>query len=259
MFQNDASYGIVTPSFRDVKDLDLFKSQILNDLDAAIEFSDLSNIMDINISRVIGNPFGLLLKNKIVMPDTPRHFYFSQKINKLMFNKKSFSILVLGGGYGGLIRMVSRLKKKLTYYSVDLPEGCLIQYYFLKKCGLKPKIIDNISEIKKNTINIIPYENSLKLLRKIKNVDIVFNSRSFSEMSSDVLNRYFKIINQTLKPLYIYHENSNYLLFPKSERHIEILGKNFGFNKSLYFLKNINISPFSGGSGRYREFLYKRK
>ena len=100
---------------------------------------------------------------------------------------------------------------------------------------------------------------SLKLLRKIKNVDIVFNSRSFSEMSSDVLNRYFKIINQTLKPLYIYHENSNYLLFPKSERHIEILGKNFGFNKSLYFLKNINISPFSGGSGRYREFLYKRK
>ena len=133
--------------------------------------------------------------------------------------------------------MVSRLKKKLTYYSVDLPEGCLIQYYFLKKCGLKPKIIDNISEIKKNTINIIPYENSLKLLRKIKNVDIVFNSRSFSEMSSDVLNRYFKIINQTLKPLYIYHENSNYLLFPKSERHIEILGKNFGFNKSLYFLK----------------------
>ena len=30
--------------------------------------------------RVIGNPFGLLLKNKIVMPDTPRHFYFSQKL-----------------------------------------------------------------------------------------------------------------------------------------------------------------------------------
>ena len=46
------------------------------------------------------------------MPDTPRHFYFSQKIKKkLMFNKKSFSILEIGGGYGGLIRMVSRLKK----------------------------------------------------------------------------------------------------------------------------------------------------
>ena len=65
--------------------------------------------MDINISRVIGNPFGLLLKNKIVMPDTPRHFYFP-KIKKLMFNKKFFNIRI-GGGYGGLIRMVSRLKK----------------------------------------------------------------------------------------------------------------------------------------------------
>ena len=119
--------------------------------------------------------------------------------------------------------------------------------------------MDDISKIRENRINIIPYENELKILRKIKNVDILFNSRSFSEMNANILNKYFKIINQTLKPLYIYHENSNYLLFPKSKRHIEILGKDFNFNEKLFFLKNISISPFSGGSGRYREFLYKRK
>ena len=147
--------------------------------------------MDININSSIGNPFGMMFKNKIVMPDTPRHFYFSQKIKKIMFNRKKFSILEIGGGYGGFVRMLSKLNKKITYYSVDLPEGCLIQYYFLKKCGLKPKIVDDISKIRENRINIIPYENELKILRKIKNVDILFNSRSFSEMNANILNKYF--------------------------------------------------------------------
>ena len=60
------------------------------------------------------------------------------------------------------------------------------------------------------------------------------------------------------KPEYIYHENSNFLLFPKSKRHIEILGDEFKIDKKKYNLEYINISPFSGGSGRYREFFYKK-
>ena len=259
MFQNDASYGIVTPSFQDVKNLNFFKSQILNDIDAAIEFSNLKNINEINTKKYIGNPFGMKFNSKIVMPDTPRHYYFAHNLNKLMSAKKSYSILEIGGGYGGLVRMVANLNKKITYYSIDLLEGCLIQYYFLKKVGLNPRLISNFSDLKKNNINIIPYKKNSKLLEKINNCDFVFNSRSFSEMSFKVLKYYLSLINNKFKPKYIYHENSNYLLFPNSKRHIEILGKNFNINKKKYKLDKFNISPFSGGSGRYREFLYIKK
>ena len=56
----------------------------------------------------------------------------------------------------------------------------------------------------------------------------------------------------------IYHENSNFLLFPDSERHIEILGKDFPIDTKAYNLIQMTISPFLGGNGRYREFIYKR-
>ena len=78
------------------------------------------------------------------------------------------------------------------------------------------------------------------------------------EMDKNILNKYIEVINKIIKPNYIYHENSNFLMFPKSKRHIEILGKDFKFNKKKYRLENFNISPFSGGSGRYREFFYKK-
>ena len=41
------------------------------------QFSNLrlKNILNKNI----GNPFGIMIKNKIIMPDTPRHYYFKKK------------------------------------------------------------------------------------------------------------------------------------------------------------------------------------
>ena len=44
-----------------------------------------------------------------------------------------------------------KIEKKLTYYSVDLPEGVLFNIIF-EKMWSQPKIIDNISEIKKNRL-----------------------------------------------------------------------------------------------------------
>ena len=123
---------------------------------------------------------------------------------------------------------------------------------------LQSKFSKKINDIKKNQVNLIVFEKELKILKKIGKCDFVFNSRSFSEMDENILNKYLKVINN-INPSYVYHENSNFLMFPKSKRHIEILGKNFKFNKKKYKLEHINISPFSGGSGRYREFFYKKK
>ena len=38
-------------------------------------------------------------------------------------------------------------------------------------------IVNNFSDIKSNQINIIPYDDAFKLVKKVKNCDFVFNSR----------------------------------------------------------------------------------
>ena len=258
LFRDNTSYGIVTPSYKDIKNKSKFKSQILQDIDASIEFSKLNNSKQLEINRNVGNPFGILVGNNIIMLDAPRHYYFAHRIMKYAKYYKNFKLLEIGGGYGGLARILINSSKKITYFSIDLFEGCLIQYYFLKKVGLKVNLIKDVKNIKQNQINLIIFDNNLKLLKKIGRCDLVFNSRSFSEMDGAILNKYLYLINNKIKPDYIYHENSNYLLYPKSKRHLEILGNDFRINKKKYSLEFMNVSPFSGGSGRYREFFYKK-
>ena len=88
-------------------------------------------------------------------------------------------------------------------------------------------------------------------------IDLIFNSRSLCEMSKKSIQSYFKFINSS-KTSFFYHENSNFLLFPKSKRHIEILADHFPVNENKYFLISKCLTPFTGGSGRWREYVYKR-
>ena len=189
-----------------------------------------------------------------------RHYYFAQKIvNLIGIKEKNKNLIIeIGGGYGGLAKILKLSKLNHIFIGIDLIETLLIQYYFLKKQGIKVKIINKVKDIKKDFINLVPYDYSEDFLKNIHNCSLLFNSRSFSEMSLKVLKKYFNLINNYLKPSYIYHENSNYLLFPKSKRHIEILGNKFPIDKNNYKLINLSISPFLGGGGRYREFLYKK-
>ena len=58
---------------------------------------------------------------------------------------------------------------------------------------------------------------------------------------------------------YLLHQNSNILLYPNSKRHIEILADRFPINLKKFKQVNKNISLWVSGSGRYREYLYKKK
>ena len=42
-----------------------------------------------------------MIKNKIIMPDTPRHYYFA-KNQKFIKNSSKFKILEIGGAMEGL-------------------------------------------------------------------------------------------------------------------------------------------------------------
>ena len=141
--------------------------------------------------------------------------------------------------------------------NVDIIETLLINYYFLRKYTKKKIIICDLQNPKKfdNKKIYLATRNYFSKLRL--NIDIVFNSNSFSEMSKNDVKYYFKYIN-FYKSKYIYHQNSDVLLYPNSLRHIEVLAKNFPVNKKKYKLILKNMSLWGSGSGRYREYLYKR-
>ncbi len=161
------------------------------------------------------------------------------------------------GGYGGLIYYLTKLGFGGTYYNVDLPETLYISYYYLRKHGVKCKLVTNSDFIvERGTVYLIPHF----LLNKVKEniyFDCFFNANSLSEMDLNYVNQYFRFINSK-KPQYILHSNSNYLVFPDSERHIEVLGKDFPIDLSIYKKIYQCISPFQGASGRYREFYFEK-
>jgi hypothetical protein len=250
-FQTSCGYGIMTPSFSEINQYDL-KSQILWDLDALFEFGEMDFEDDILYSPPVGAPYGLNIDDKIISPDSPRHLYFAQKL--LKFNT---DILEIGGGYGGLIYFLKKLGFNNIYFNVDLPETLYIAYYFLRKNNINCVLVTGENfQIEKGTVYLIPHFLLNKIQEKI-HFDTFFNANSLSEMDINYVNQYFNIINKK-KPKYILHSNSNFLVFPNSERHIEVLGKNFPIDDLNYNKIYQCISPFQGASGRYREFYYEK-
>jgi hypothetical protein len=83
MFRNDATYGVMTPSYADVNQA-VVKNQILLDLDSCHEFTRLSEIGQLLFEQAWGNQFCLLLACKVLSPDSPRHYYFAEKLAALV-------------------------------------------------------------------------------------------------------------------------------------------------------------------------------
>ncbi|TSC87196.1 MAG: hypothetical protein G01um10148_301 [Parcubacteria group bacterium Gr01-1014_8] len=239
LFQEDASYGFYT------YETDSLQAGIRADLAVWNEFVEQNDISPLSMPDV-GNPHGIVVGGVLVAPFQPRHDYCAQKIHSL----GPKTVLEIGGGYGGLALQLSR-RSNVKYIDCDLPETLYVAYYFLKKAGLNVKwAIDTWPDA---PIVLVP-ANRKKLIQK---ADLVFNGLSFSEMGRETVDGYFKFINNVWKPRYIFHQNSNILLFPNSPRHIEVLARDFPIGK-IYREIYRAISPWQGGSGRYREYLYER-
>ena len=112
-----------------------------------------------------------------------------------------------------------------------------------------------MKDIKYNNIIFIPFSKNIFKISKIK-TSLVFNSNSFSEMDKIISKKYFKLINK-FYPDYLMHQNSNFLLFPNSKIHIEVQSSEFKIDRKKYKKIYSFSSIFRGGSGRYREYLYK--
>jgi len=140
---------------------------------------------------------------------------------------------------------------------MDLFPALAITYFYLTKNGIPVNLVtEKKCEVKEKMVNLILADEVKNVWGKIPRSDLIFNSRSLCEMDENTISEYFNLINFS-KTKFFYHENSNYLLFPNSERHIEVVADKFPIDKKKFKLLSKYLTPFTGGSGRYREYIYK--
>jgi putative sugar O-methyltransferase len=240
---------------------------LLQDIDTCKDLLKINNIELFEFPK-IGNPYGILLNNTLITSDQPRHLYDAYRIYEITKNIDNPIILEIGGGFGGvlfnLLNIFNINKKKFTYINVDIFSTATIFMYFidnyLKNNNIKNEIIISLenkietTDIKTNIILKI-FDNMPFIVDK--NIDIVYNSHSLSEMSKEHIDYYINILD-TNKVKYFYHINTDYFPWKTSfKNHIEINASDF--NLKNYKKLSHSISPWlCGGNERYREFLYER-
>ena len=156
---------------------------------------------------------------------------------------------------------VMRHSRQATYVDCDLPETLAIAYYFLRKSlGIPVRWSFRRSDTERK--DLVPRTILLVPAHAVLSIDcditIAFNSNSLSEMAKATVDSYFAFLNK-LQPKHFYHQNSNYLLFPDSVRHIEVLAREFPIDRSRYSEIYRAIAPWQTAGGRYREYLWTRR
>lgn len=101
-------------------------------------------------------------------------------------------ILEIGGGYGGLCKVLSSLVKFDEYYLVDLPEVS----------ELSKKYLNNFIGIK-NKISYITTET----LVPVSDVDLVISNYAFSECDREYQNLYYDLMIKGSKRFYMVYNN----------------------------------------------------
>lgn len=176
-----------------------------------------SEVMDINILKLISDSEAGQNKCIIYRGQRLNHrilryaYYVSQLKKNLNFkSKEKIKICDIGGGYGGLLRLLKHIYLNSCCILVELPETCLLASYFLKKNFPDKKIL-LYSQIKDEGINFYDYDFVIlpqTAIGKITNesMDLVINTSSLSEMENETQNFYINEIERIAKS-YFYSVN----------------------------------------------------
>ena len=138
-------------------------------------------------------------EKKIITYSDIFHINYYYEIEKYISKKRS-TILEIGGGYGGLARLISN-NKFCTYILIDLPEINLISSYYLTSHFPNKKFL-LYEEFKNNKQNKIENYDFVILppwsLNKNIKSNFCINNRSMMEMNTDSINKYFHYIQENL-------------------------------------------------------------
>ncbi len=195
-FSNDLSDGIDNSRLLD-------KDTVKNNFFSLCNKYEKDEILELFVdeSNNIGNSQKhYSYEKKIITYSDIFHVNFYYEIEKYISKKKS-TILEIGGGYGGLARMISN-NKNCTYVLIDLPETNLISSYYLKSHFPDKKFL-LYTEYKNNNKNRIEDYDFVILppwsLNENIRSNFCINIRSMMEMNIDSINNYFKYIQENLE------------------------------------------------------------
>ena len=214
-------------------------------------------ILRMTSDSIIGNNFCLNYRGQRINQRILRYAYYLSQIkrNTSLQDEKRNIFLDIGGGYGGLSRLLKNYYNNSTFVIIELPELCLLSSYFLysnfpsKKIGTFSdfKNLDrlNSEDLLKYDFVILPQNFMEKFNDEI--FDLIVNTTSLGEMS-DIMQdyylqnlerctkKYFYSVNRSQKRVEKYNSRGFYdFKFKKRWRslvykyshtyHIEFLGK----------------------------------
>ncbi len=156
--------------------------------------SFLNNIEEFKKNDLAGDPVKFRIPEfGLVCPTTVRYVKMFVDITNMFGDLNGFEIIEIGGGYGGLARIVSTGKKFKKYLIIDLPETIRLQKRYLD--FLQAKNVDCV--------------NALEAFDS-KESDLLISTFALSECSMSVQEEYIQKVVSKAKRGYLVWNNTNH-------------------------------------------------
>ena len=254
MFYNCLASGLVGySSFEDIKFNHIAKLLFLKDLHLCkIIFRSFDNLPSSNHIKKWGYKNK---NNKIHFNDVSSLIQKNLVLNSLeLLNKREkYNIMEIGGGFGALAERLFEEDKINSLILLDIPSTLIIAFYYLSsKFGLdRVKILNSPSDVEKyynlndtKKILLIPtcYYN---LIKNIKNINLLCNFGSFSEMDFDTIKFYLQNMPEEIKIIVSSNSNISMSDQPNEEHGVwEIISDKFPIPKYFDLVFSTIQIPF---------------
>lgn len=171
----------------------------------------------------IGSPYKYNIGPYEISPTTLRYIKTLGDLDKFFGSLDGMRIAEIGGGYGGLCKIVHDVYKPDNYIIYDLPEVLALQNKFLRKFGVVSTLLDKPEA---------PYE-----------IDLLIAMYSWSELSYDLQNEYLNNVISKAKNCYImlnYDIEYSYQLLKDAFPNADITDHNLFYDDN-----NMEYAPYN--------------
>lgn len=174
-------------------------------------FRPEASLRDLDAPR-IGNPWGYVFGDYVLYEPVFEYNYQAHYFRSLLSHLQAPVVLEIGGGFGGLAYHILKVAPSTKYLGFDLPENVLLQAYYLSCAFPRAKMLvydREISTLDRSVLDaydIILMPNFVLPQVQSRTADLIVNSRSLSEMSTETIEEYMRQIDR-IGRLWFFHEN----------------------------------------------------